>query len=285
MPPDFRIIPANTQQIASYEWSGTQPTLLFAHATGFHARCWDQVIAHLPDHHRIALDSRGHGQSSKPAPPEGYRWKENGRDIATAAQALDLHGAVGIGHSWGGYGMVIAAALEPDRFSRLILLDPVIVPDEVYTGVLDGVHFSAKRRADWSSPDEMFNRFKDREPFARWDVRVLHDYCDYGLLPKDDGGFTLACPPAIESSIYPQFSGMNPYEEVAAVNVPVLVVRFGGRESGAITSDFSASPTAPNLASRFKNGHDRVVEGVSHFAPMEDPARIAALISEFITQE
>ena len=287
MPPSFRIIPANDQQIAAYEWAGESPTLFFAHATGFHARCWDQVVAHLPGHHSIAVDARGHGKSSKPAPPEGYQWKANGHDLAAVADALDLRGAIGIGHSWGGYGMVIAAAQTraEQRFSRLILLDAVIVPDEVYTGNQDGFHFSAKRRADWNSPDEMIERFKDRPPFIRWNPQVLRDYCEYGLLPKPEGGYTLACPPEIESSIYPQFSGMNPYAEIAAIDIPVLVIRFGGRESSAITSDFSASPTVPDLASHFKRGTDHVLEGVTHFAPMEDPARIAHVIRDFITQE
>ena len=47
----------------------------------------------------------------------------------------------------------------------------------------------------------MFERFKDRLPFARWRPEILRDYCDYGVLPRD-GQFVLACPPAVEASIY-----------------------------------------------------------------------------------
>ena len=47
-----------------FEWGqpGGQQVLL-AHATGFHARCWDQIVAKLPaDWHIFALDMRGHGR-------------------------------------------------------------------------------------------------------------------------------------------------------------------------------------------------------------------------------
>ncbi len=47
------------------ELRGRGPTLFFVHATGFHARVWDQIIARLPHTHSIALDQRGHGRSEK----------------------------------------------------------------------------------------------------------------------------------------------------------------------------------------------------------------------------
>jgi len=45
------------------ELEGRGPMLFFVHATGFHARVWDQIIARLPTAHSVALHQRGHGRS------------------------------------------------------------------------------------------------------------------------------------------------------------------------------------------------------------------------------
>ena len=41
------------------------PTLLFVHATGFHARVWDKIINSIGKFHSISIDQRGHGRSEK----------------------------------------------------------------------------------------------------------------------------------------------------------------------------------------------------------------------------
>ena len=121
----------------------------------------------------------------------------------------------------------------------------------------------------------MFERFKDRLPFSRWRPEILRDYCDYGVLPRD-GEFVLACPPAVEASIY-QLSkepGANIYAEVAQVQQPVVVMRARTqRKPGAF--DLAASPTPSDLASRFAHGRDIVLPEASHFIAMEEPDLVA----------
>src|SRR5215470_4368641 len=118
VPVDTRI-QVNGVEITLWEWPGEDPPVLFCHATGFHARCWDQVIAHLPNRHCFALDLRGHGRSSKPAAP--YQWKNFGRDVKEVAAHLGLSGAIGVGHSMGGHAVTLAAALSPTAFAKLLL--------------------------------------------------------------------------------------------------------------------------------------------------------------------
>src|SRR5215216_1345039 len=102
-------VAVNGVELALFEWPGAGPPLLFAHAAGFHARCWDQVIGRLPGRHCYAVDLRGHGRSSKPPPP--YDWRRFGEDVAALARALGLAGALGVGHSTGGHAVTLAAAL------------------------------------------------------------------------------------------------------------------------------------------------------------------------------
>src|SRR3546814_6883623 len=64
-------------------------------------------------------------------------------------------------------------------------------------------------------------RFADRPPYANWDPRVLADYCTYGLLPAAEGeGFELACPPALEASVYQNALRTNPHEWLHYLSVP-----------------------------------------------------------------
>jgi len=266
----------NEIEIALWEWPGEEPAIFFCHATGFHARCWDQIIAQLPGRHCYAIDARGHGHSSKPAPP--YRWRNFGEDVAALAEQLNLSSVIGVGHSMGGHSVTLAAALRPRSFSSLLLLDPVIRKCSEYTGPWTQAQYVAKRRNRWTSPQEMFERFESRQPFQAWDPKVLRDYCEYGLLPDGDG-FVLACPPEIEAAIYENSPApeSNIYPEIASIQIPVHVVRSGKRLDPG--NFMAASPTVPDLASNFVHGTDLFDTDHSHFIPMEAPALTAQWIA------
>jgi lipase len=274
-----RFLDVNGVHLAIFDQPGAEPPVLYVHATGFHARCWNQVIARVNGRRSIAVDMRGHGLSSKPQPP--YEWHTFGGDVAALAGALDLRGATGVGHSMGGHSLALAATIAPEAFAELILIDPVIMPIAAYIGRRREPHFARKRRNQWASSDEMFERFRGRPPFSDWDPAVLRDYCDYGLVPAAEG-YVLACPPEIEASIY-EASGLddaNLYGKLGAIDVPVTVVR-SARPMQAVGAaiDMGASPTAPDLASHFRHGRD-IVTPFSHFIPMEAPALIADYINQ-----
>jgi pimeloyl-ACP methyl ester carboxylesterase len=269
-------------RLSLYEWPGDGPPVLFTHATSFHARCWDAVIAQLPGCHCFAVDQRGHGQSDKPTPPN--IWRSFGEDLAALAERLPLQGAIGVGHSLGGFATALAAALVPDAFAALLLIDPVIQPRHLYHGRTAGEHFTARRRNHWPSPEAMLERFAERAPFNRWQPNVLHDYCTYGLLPAENGdGFVLACPPAIEADVYAGTSECDIYPELATVQVPTVVLR-ADRFNSNPTSDLSSSPTAPDLARHFRHGRDVPLPDHTHFIPMEDPALVAQHVRELLAR-
>jgi lipase len=179
----------------------------------------------------------------------------------------------------GGHAVTLAAALRPETFSALVLIDPVIRSKGAYTGPWREAHFVAKRRNRWSSREEMFDRFQDRPPFAAWNRAVLRDYCDYGLLPDGDG-FVLACPPVIEASIYENSPApaSDIYAEIETIRIPVRVIRAGKIVDPSDV--MGRSPTAPELASSFAQGTDICVAEYSHFIPMEAPEFTAELIAK-----
>lgn len=286
-------IQANGVCLAYYEWNADAgpeaPTVLLIHATGFHARCWDRAVAALPEGLRvIAVDQRGHGRSENTGPiPD---WRLPADDISALVEGLDLKNIIGAGHSMGGHCVTQVAARLPGRFTRLVLVDPVMMDPNHYTpGAFNDrgrpEDFPvAKRRNHWVSWEEMFERFKDRHPYSLWRADVLEDYCRYGLVAREakngeHDGYELACPPVIESSIYVTSAGTDIYDMVRSVATPVTVLRAKMRDfSKAAVMDFAASPTWEGLAAEFKNGTDVYLPELSHFIPMQDPELVARYI-------
>jgi lipase len=268
-----------------FEWgeAGQGPTLLLLHATGFHARCWDAVLAALPETaHVAALDLPGHGRSYRPESLAD--WTATADAVQAFLDWLDRP-VFAIGHSMGGCIAARLAAVRPDLVTQALLIDPVIMPRDYYAqadgqAVFDPVsHPVARRRNQWDSAEQMIARFAGRAPYASWRPDVLADYCRHGLLPAQDGTFELACPPLLEASAYAGSAAADPWSVLADVQCPVTVVRAkGGERSGAI--DFSISPTDPDLAKAFAHGNDLHWPEHSHFIPMEVPDRVAALIWE-----
>jgi len=281
--PELRIVNVDGLDLAVWEWPGADPPLVFTHATGFHGRLWDSIIRHLPGRRALAVETRGHGRSARPAPP--YKWRFLGRDLAGVLRALGVRGAFGVGHSSGGHSMVQAAALAPDAFAALLLIDPSIFPAIRYGGPPPDSAFTLRRKNVWRSADEMFERFSKRPPFAKWKPEILRVYCDFGLV-HNGNHLELACPPAAEASIYEESlkPEANIYAEVAQVIAPVAVLRAGtARKPGQL--DLAASPTAPDLAARFPHGRDMVIEGASHFIPMEHASRVVEEVRQLTGAE
>lgn len=278
--------------ICWFEWGepGERASLLLLHATGFHARCWDRVVAALPaGTHVVAPDHRGHGRSFRPATLAD--WGASADVLLPLVDAMGGRPLVGCGHSMGGYILTRLAAKRPDAFRRIVLIDPMIVDPAHYAGqdavpLPDPVdHPIARRRNRWDSADQMRARFADRPPYATWDARVLADYCTHGLLPALDGeGWELACPPALEASVYQNALRTDPYRWLSDLTVPATLIRArGGERSGPL--DFSISPTWLGLGALIGAEREELWADNSHFIPMEAPERVADLLAGLIANQ
>lgn len=276
-----------------FEWGNPDDqTILMVHATGFHARCWDKTISALPPgYHIIALDQRGHGRSAKPDSLSD--WSKTGADVRAFVAGLDIKDMIGVGHSMGAHVMVQVADALPERFERLVLIDPTIIEPEVYQNAPNLADLDpsqnpvSRRRSNWESPNAMFAAFKDRHPFNLWRPDVLMDYCQYGLLPAEEGeGFVLACPPILEASVYEGFRSADPYPSVKRIDMPVAILRaqMAGDDVTSVR-DFANSPTWPGLVNVFPNAREVHIPELSHFMPMQDPERIAAYIAAGLDSE
>lgn len=279
MQPVHKFVSLSSINLSYYEWGPADgPVILLVHCTGMCARVWDKTIEHFPEHYRvIATDTRGHGASEY----DGYMldWSLMGNDIKDFIEVLDLNDFIGVGHSMGGHVMAQAAISMPERFKRMVLIDPVMFSPERYKSTSffeDGDPKDnplARRRNQFKNWQDMYDKYKDREPYSHWVPETLENYCRYGTKQTEENGpYSLCCHPATEASVYMGHHSVELTEFLPDVKVPTDVLRAVNRPrdpNGPI--DFAASPTWPELASVFGNAKDHYLPEYTHFIPMEAP--------------
>ena len=279
--------PVGDIALAVHEWapvpgSAPAPALVFAHATGFHGRVWDTIIAQFPGHAAYAIDLRGHGLTGG---GPIHDWRTLARDVHGFLEQAGISAAIGVGHSMGAHTLLQVAADRPGAFARLVLFDPVILAPEAYAPAdnpftPENRHPTARRKRDFASVAAMMERFRTRDPYCLFDARVFADYCRHGLVAAASGeGLELACAPETEASVYESSrSNAGIHDAARRVQIPVLVVRA----LHTTLSDFKSSPTWEGLAGILPQGTDLYRPDRTHFHPFEDPADAARIIAGWI---
>lgn len=108
-------------EMALLHWPAQdRPRLVFAHANGFCASAYRQMLSRLA--HRfdiIAMDLRGHGRTRLPADPAAHTsWDLYADDLAALYATLDRPPDLLAGHSMGAASSLMAAARAWTRRRR-----------------------------------------------------------------------------------------------------------------------------------------------------------------------
>ncbi len=276
---DSRWMEVNDVRLWVSDWGGEGDTIVFAHPTGFLGAVWQPTIACLRaggcTSRIVTFDQRGHGMSSKP--DSGYAWLEYAHDLEALMGSLGLEGVLGVGHSAGATTTAVVSVLNPARFRRLVMIDPILFDPEV-ARVMHGdapvspmAARTRTRRLVWPSREELFDSYRLRRPYDTWLEDALRIYVEHGTFDRPDGEIELLCPGRIEAQVYENASDFDGFAYLRRVGVPVLLVR------GETTDSFS--PEGVRRARAALHEHRFLeVAGSSHFIPMEKPEEIAALI-------
>lgn len=256
--------------IATYDFGGDGPDVLFLHATGFHAHTWLPVIERLLDSYRcVAADCRGHGDSASPSDGE-FSWRSFGSDALAVVDALSLDRPFGAGHSAGGATLLLAELERPRTFRAVWCYEPVVFPRPRVAGnsLADGAR---RRREVFPSRDAAYDNYASKPPFSALAPESLRAYVDFGFEELEDGSVRLKCRGEDEARVYEGGSSHGTFERLGEVQVPVFIA--GGAQPG------SFGPAALGAQhERLPKSELEIMEELGHFGPLEDPARIAAAI-------
>jgi pimeloyl-ACP methyl ester carboxylesterase len=278
-------LPESGIEIALLDWGGEGPLALLHHANGFCAGVWGLVAEPLSRHFRvIAMDARGHGDSSKPEGADFYRWEQFGNDVVGVAEHLaaehsDGEIALGLGHSFGGTSILMAAAARPGLFGRAVLVDPVVPPpnwaDADPERQLRGnalAEGARKRRMLWPSRAAARAKWIDKEMFAAWDERALDLYLQEGMADRGDGQVELKCPGVIEATVFESSRGLDVYSIAEQVRTPTRILWASGGQFPRVAHE--------ELASRMAVADVRDLDA-GHLAVMERPERVCEAVLGF----
>ena len=191
--PSSSFVQVNGIKLHYADWGqpgkATSPrTVLLLHGDMRTSRSWDAVARYLCGEFRvIALDSRGHGDSEWP--DSGYSFGQRIDDLEAFADTIELRGAVVVAHSTGGVVAGKLSARRPDIFSRLMLLEPMVVVTEGFQRMVS--QRAVRPRRTWSSRDEMYDYLKQHPMTGKWRDDVIKDVVAHESFELPDGRFDM----------------------------------------------------------------------------------------------
>ena len=181
----------------------------FAHANSFPAKTYSKLFSYLADDFEIGYLER---HAHNPRFPVTDGWEYLAHELQTEIENRYNQPIIGVGHSLGGILHFLVACKCPELYKAIILLDAPLVSRlsgaalrfAKFTRLTDKYSPSRAarlRRNLWQTKNEVFEHFRQKELFKRFDQDVLHDYSRHGTIPHESG-FKLFFEPKIEAKIY-----------------------------------------------------------------------------------
>ncbi|KAJ1618029.1 Alpha/Beta hydrolase protein [Pavlovales sp. CCMP2436] len=274
-----------------------EPLLLLTHGAGFNAGVWRPTLQHLPatlpatlSAEVISLDWTGHGSSQSPSgsgvSAERYEWGAIApRDVFELLGECRRAGqpVFGIGHSFGGAGLLLAELERPGTFSGLVLIEPIVRPSDLQASH-PLVERTMRRRAHFalSSAVQLVDHFAKRA-YASWHRDALTGYVERGFRSTgaESHSFELTCAPETEASVYLGGMQNGVWEALPRVACPCTLAAGEKSETLAIDSATSNEGMHRLIAARLSGCKLplALALGCGHSVPMENPAWTARLIA------
>jgi pimeloyl-ACP methyl ester carboxylesterase len=227
-----------------YATYGSGPSVILLHGGLGHSGNWGYQVPALVEsgYRTVVIDSRGHGRSTRDARPFSYELMAS--DVLAVMDALRLEKAGLVGWSDGACTALILAATAPSRVAGVFFFACNMDPSGV-------------------------KPFEATPTLNRCFGRHVKDYADLSATPEHFKDFVDAV--TLMQQTQPNYSA----DDLAKISVPVAIVQSEHEE-------FIKREHAEYLAQSIPNAELMVLNGVSHFAPLQRPGQFNAAMLEFI---
>lgn len=235
--------PVNGIQIYYAVWGDGSPLILL-HGGLANTEYFGGQVAELAKQYKvIAMDSRGHGRSSRDA--QSYSYALMAKDVIALMDHLKIDKASIVGWSDGGIIGLDIAMNYPDRLDRLFA-------------------FGANTNVAGLKPNI------DKDPiFAKYIENAGKDYERLSKTPKEFNDFVTQI-----SQMWATQPDYKP-DQLAKIKAPVAIA--DGEHDEAIKQEHNAE-----MAKAIPGAQLVILPGLSHFAMLQDPAAFNQAVLEFL---
>ncbi|OQX64170.1 MAG: hypothetical protein B5M51_04210 [Anaerolinea sp. 4484_236] len=262
--------------------------LIFLHANGYPPDCYQPLFARLSEYQIFAMRQRPLWEGHQPE--EIIDWKPLSDDLLRFMDEQKLEKINAVGHSVGGIALLRAALREPERFSHIILLDPVLFPPyfirfyqisrlfKIVHKIHPLVSAAQHRRRIFKNREMILRGYRNKPVFRYFSDESLEAYINGITCPRDDGSYELCYDADWEVQIYVTgvWQDMELWRNLANLTPPLLIIR------GAETDTFLES--AGKLVQK-KLPHAQIISipQSTHLVPLEQPKAVRDEIIKFLS--
>lgn len=252
------------------EWgNSTAPSVVLLHGGAAHAHWWNHIAPILAEHyHVVALDLRGHGDSSWVVPP-AYEIENYVGDLEEIFAALHLDSPVVIGHSLGGFIALTYATRHAAALRGLIVVDIGFRLRSSRT-----MQFLRNMPAPYyQDAEEVLRRFQlfPTETFAA--TPLLHHIARTSVRSQEPGGFTLKFDRATMVREPRDLSSA-----LETISCPTLLLR------GSHSQHFAAT-TMTEMVKRCPRARGVEIPGAGHHVFLDNPTAFLSAVRDFLREE
>ena len=251
------------------EW-GTRgaPPVIMLH--GFNQTChsWEETAHEVAaDHHVIAFDQRGHGNSLRSREGD-YSRQSMADDVGHVADHFEFAEFVLIGMSMGAANSIEFTSENHGRVKRLVLVD---YAPTVETEGVDKIKMLFLHR--WDSIDDAVRDVRMFNP--RRSEANIRSRLEHTLMQHEDGKWTWKVDPAFATQARFDEGPEVLWNRVRRLACPTLAIR--GAES-----DVLALENAERLINELSDGRLEIVEGAGHSVAGDNPRGFVDALRPFL---
>jgi len=266
--PQDRFVTANGLNFHYLDWGNADaPPMLLLHGLCGNARYWDFFARSMKnDYHILALDQRGHGDSSW---TKSYGSRDYVLDLEAFVTALELDNIVLIGHSMGGINAIIYAARHPEQISQLAIID--IGPEITAAGIERMEKERASEPEAFNSEEEAIKYMKQLQP--RYSEVFVRHQARYDFKRDDKDKLTFKYDRTLHSTELqsPQWL----WEYLKQVICPTLLLH-------GMESDMLSRSTAQRVTHTLVFGSVADIECAGHGVPGDNPDAFEMAVRRFL---